>query len=186
MDLSKEQKHALGVDRKVNIYENKIVVTDSISGEILNETTKTITKSETEPDFIKLYYSTMLAFNGVNDIPLDFITTLSSLITWANDGEQMVFRNDKYTKEIICKRLNIKESMVTKYIKRCCDYGLLIATHTYRGLYYVNPFFIAKGRWENIKKLRSEFSYTDGTWAVKMESEEKPGNDNNTNIKKVS
>lgn len=183
--LSKEQElaleRALGVQRKTNIYESRETVIDETTGQIISQATKTITKSESEPDFIKLYYSTMLAFNGVNDIPLEFIIALSSSITWANENEPMVFRNDKFTKESFCQKLNIKESMVTKYIKRCCDYGLLVSSN-YRGLYYVNPFFIAKGKWENIKKLRSEFSYTDGTWAVKIES--KLLNDN-TKGKKV-
>ena len=171
MYLTKEQEKALKSSKNVAVYEKSEVIIDEVSGQILRNTSQTLTKTENEPDFIKLYYSTMLAFNGVSDVPLDLIIAISTLITWANDGEQMVFRNDKFTKETISQKLNIKESMVTKYIKRCCESGLLVPMENYRGVYYVNPFFIAKGKWEHIKKLRTSFDYINGEWQLNVESQ---------------
>ena len=52
---------------------------------------------------------------------------------------------------------------VERYVKKSVDNGLLFRTN-YRGVYEVNPFMIAKGKWESIKKLRANFDYVDGKW----------------------
>lgn len=176
MDLSEEQLKALKTTNRTSvIYEKSEANIDIFTGEIINKTSQTLKKTSAEPDFIKLYYKTMLAFNGVDSsIPLDFVIALSEHITWAND-DQMIFKNDKITRVTLSKKLNLKDSMVQKYITRCSESGLLIPMKGFRGTYYVNPFFIAKGRWENIKELRTSFDYVNGKWEVKLQE----GNENN-------
>ena len=169
--LSKAQEDSLKMSRTGAVYERTNTVIDKMTGEIVAETSQTLKKSSTEPDYIKLYYKVMLAFNGCADVPLDFIIAISGFMTWANGSDQMVFKNDKLTKGSICSQLGIKDSMCTKYVKRCVESGLLFPMDGYRGYYYVNPFFIAKGKWENIKSLQSSFSYLDGKWECTIESE---------------
>lgn len=162
--MTKEQEQALNTQRNIAVYEHTDRTIDVITGEILSETKKTITKISSQPDFIKVYYKTMLAFNGANDIPLQFVVALSGHINWANENEPMFFHNTKIVKENICKICSIKDTMYARYISRCRENGLLIPKSGYRGVYEVNPFFIAKGRWENIKELRTSFDFVGGKW----------------------
>lgn len=167
-----EQIKTFEREKNTTFYTQEQIVTDVTTGEIISATSKTITKTSNEPDYVKLYYKTMLAFNGADDIPLQFVIALSGYITWTNDGEPMIFNNTKITKEQICKTCQIKESMYTKYITRCRENGLILPVKGYRGTYEVNPFFIAKGKWESIKKLRTTFDFVDGKWTRAIEYKE--------------
>ena len=152
--------------KTVALYQEDKSIVDTTTGEILKESHNTVQKTSTEPDFIKIYYQTMLAFNGIHDIPLEIILAIANYVSWSNEGSPLLFRNDKFTKEQICKICDIKESMYTKYLARCKEQCILFPTK-YRGVFEVNPFFIARGKWDSIKKLRTEFCFTDGTWIRK-------------------
>lgn len=152
--------------KTVTVYENAQSIVDITTGEIIQQSYDSVSKTSTEPDFIKVYYQTMLAFNGIHDIPLEFILAIAEHVSWSNEGSPLVFNNVKLTREQICNTCNIKESMYAKYISRCKDQSILIPTK-YRGTFEVNPFFIARGKWDSIKKLRAEFCFTDGTWVRK-------------------
>lgn len=185
--LNNDQLESLNLERKKNtaIYERESSIIDSETGEILRQENEIIRKGSEEPDFIKLYYSTMLAFNGVKDIPLEFIVALSGYISWTNNGSAMIFLNNKFNRENICKSCDIKEAMYKRYIARCKDNGILIPMKGYRGTYELNPFFIAKGHWKSIKELRAEFDFSEGKWirTIKSDNNEKThGDDENTNL----
>lgn len=141
---------------------------DAVTGEIVRSSKSTTKVGGGEPDFVKLYYRTMLTFMQVDNVPVDMLLAISANIGWSNDGEPMVFKNDRITKERICERLNIKASMYTKYIKRCADKGLLIPVKGYRGVYEVNPFFIARGKWDSIQQLRGRYNFKNGEWEVRL------------------
>lgn len=164
MDLTPQQQEVLNVKRNSAFYEHTTQSVDATTGEILHVESETIAKTSSEPDFIKLYYSTMLVFNGVKDIPLSFVCALSEHITFSNSGRDMTFSNTRIVREAICSSTGIKTDMYNKYIKRSRDAGLIIPVEGYRGAYSVNPFFIAKGKWDSIKQLRADFDYTEGKW----------------------
>lgn len=166
-ELTEEQREALKLrPRKVSVYESDYVVMDETTGQILRQERKTVSKTSEEPDFIKVYYKTMLAFADAEGIPLDFVMALSSFISFTN-GESMFFKNDRMTRERIYETCRIKESMYKRYLRRCVDCGLLMPTE-YRGTYEVNPFFIAKGRWDSIKQLQLSFDFVSGKWIRKV------------------
>lgn len=169
-DLTPEQQQSLGGMKTKTVYERTNYSTDITTGEILRTDTETIKKTTSEPEFIKLYYRTMLAFNGVDDIPLDFVVAISNFLPWSNDGSPLIFKNDKMTHDQIVKTCGIKDSMYQKYIARCKSKGLLFSTK-YRGCYEVNPFFLAKGQWDSIRKLRANFDFVNGKWQRQMETE---------------
>ena len=54
--------------------------------------------------------------------------------------------------------------MYARYLSRCRENGLLMPKKGYRGIYEVNPFFIAKGKWDHIKELRASFNFVSGKW----------------------
>ena len=174
--MTREQELALGIQRNVAFYDHTETIIDQTTGEILSQTSKKITKTSGEPDFVKLYYKTMLAFNGADDIPLQFILAMSGCMTWTNEGEPMLFHNTKITKEQICKACGIKDAMYTRYISRCRENGLIFPKPGYRGAYEVNPFFIAKGKWDSIKQLRTTFDFVGGKW-TRIEETDKPDYD---------
>lgn len=169
--MTREQELALGVQRNLTVYEKTNIVVDVTTGEVLSQSTDKLTKTSGEPDFVKVYYKTMLAFNGADDIPLQFVMALSGHINWANDGEPMLFHNNKIVKENICKVCKIKDTMYARYLSRCRENGLLVPKNGYRGVYEVNPFFIAKGKWENIKQMRATFDFVGGKWERVEEQE---------------
>ncbi len=172
--LTKEQLEALkmtrGGERSKAFYESTTQLVDFETGEIKEERQTTIKKTSGEPDFIKLYYKTMLAFNGVEDIPLSFILSLAEHMTWSNNSSPLLFFNGRMIREQICTTCGIKEAMYKRYITRCRDSGILFPT-PYRGTYEVNPWLIAKGKWESIRGLRTSFDFVRGKWERVTESD---------------
>lgn len=167
--LTPEQRAALKMTRESNtaFYDHQQTVIDETTGEILTSHRETIQKTSGEPDYVKLYYRTMLAFNGV-DIPLAFIISMADHMSWSNDGSPLLFFNTRIVREQICSVCDIREAMYKRYIARCRDAGLIFPTG-YRGTYEVNPFFIAKGKWDSIKQLRAGFDFINGTWTRHIE-----------------
>ena len=153
------------IEREKNtaFYTREEIITDITTGEILGETRKTVAKTTAEPDFVKVYYETMMAFNKIHDVPTSFVLSLSKFLEWTNDGKPQYTTLNKRVKEIICKDCGVSLPQVNRYIKTSVKNGLLFRTD-YRGVYEVNPFMIARGKWDSIKKLRSSYDFVDGRW----------------------
>lgn len=144
------------------VYESNNIVTDVQSGEILYQEKSTRVKTSTEPDFIKVYYKAMMAVNAISEIPLDFLLALSAQIGFTN-GDKIMFYNNKITRRAISEYCNIGDNMTAKYIKRAVEKGILFSTQD-RGSYEVNPWLIAKGKWEHIRELQAAFQFVDKKW----------------------
>ena len=54
--------------KKVTVFEKVKTEVDTATGEIISETKEVVNKTSKEPDFIKIYYETMLAFNQIHGI----------------------------------------------------------------------------------------------------------------------
>jgi hypothetical protein len=131
-----------------------------------------ITKfAEKEPDYVKVYYKTVLAFKEIKNIPMDFLLQLCNYIGYADNGKQMTIILNKMVKDQISENLGLCASMVDKNIKKCVDAGILFKTK-YRGSFIVNPFMIARGEWKNIKTLRADFDFISGKFSYKKELDE--------------
>lgn len=154
------------------IYESERTIIDEASGEILRREKETSKRTSTEPDFIKVYYKTMMAVQGVEDIPLKFLLALSCEIGFSN-GNKVIFYNNKMTRQSISKYCNVTDGMVSKYIKQAVNKGVLFTTDC-KGAYEVNPWLIAKGKWENIKELQASFEFVNHKWRRKIISEASP------------
>ena len=115
----------------------------------------------------------MLAFHNVQGIPLDFIMAVSRHLTWANDETQMTFTVNQMTRDQIMEACGIKRAQFSRYVKTCTEYGIFFKTE-YRGIYIVNPFLIAKGKWDKIRQLRTEFNYIEGKWVRANMIDEEP------------
>lgn len=157
-------------EKNINFYEHEEIIIDETTGEILSATKKTIAKTNPEPDYIKVYYETMMAFNQIHDIPVSFLLSLSKFIEWTNDGEPLIATLNKRNKTIIVEDCKVTLSQIDRYIKKSIDNGLLFRTE-YRGVFEVNPFMIAKGKWDSIKRLRANFEFINGKWTRIIERE---------------
>ena len=148
-------------------------VIDQETGEIIDEITEneSIHKANSEPDYIKLYYRTMLAFNQIEGLSLNFLLSISKFIEWANDGKPMFITLNKRVKGEIQNDCELKSAQVDRYIRLSVESGLLFRTE-YRGVYEVNPFMIAKGKWDSIRSLQCQFDYLNGKWVRKTSKQE--------------
>lgn len=150
-------------EKNTAFYTHEETIIDRETGLILSSIQKTVAKTSPEPDFIKVYYETMMAFNQIHDIPISFVLSLSKFIGWTNKGRPLTVTLNKMNKEIMCSDCEISLPQINRYIKKAVDNGLLFRTK-YRGVYEVNPFMIAKGKWDNIKQLRTSFDFVAGKW----------------------
>ena len=150
-------------EKTTTFYTHEETTIDVTTGEILNYTQKTITKISAEPEFIKVYYETMMAYNQIHNVPLSFVLSLSKFIGWSNEGSPQTAILNKMAKETMSKDCDVSFPQIDRYIKIAVNNGLLFRTK-YRGVYEVNPFMIAKGKWESIKKLRANFDFIGGKW----------------------
>lgn len=163
-----------------NAFYEKTVECENLDGSTSRCITRTGSRSQEAP-YLKLYLGTMLAFNGIHNIPVDVIIALGNCIqpqyvkeykgTSSDTPENIVFHSDKYNKNKMAEILGVKLSMIDKYIHSMVKCGILIPTDC-KGAYYVNPFIISSGYWSGIRELRSEFDYIDGKWKVVAEVEE--------------
>ena len=159
-------------EKNTAFYVREEVLIDETTGEILSSTKKTIAKVSAEPDFIKVYYDTMLACNQIFDVPTSFVLSLSKFLEWTNDREPQCTIINKYIKETLSKDCGVDVRQIERYIKKSVDTGLLFRTK-YRGVYEVNPFMIAKGKWDSIRALRTNFEFISGKWQRTIEYENK-------------
>ena len=167
--------------KKITVFEKVKTEVDSTTGEILSQSQEVINKTSKEPDFIKIYYETMLAFNQIHGIPISFVLSLSKFIEWTNEGKPMFITINKRIKQIMETDCGVKIAQIERYVKASVDNGLLFRTE-FRGVYEVNPFMIAKGKWESIQNLQCKFNFVDGKWI--REVEEKPFNPEEDNDNK--
>lgn len=149
-------------DKTSTIFESENTVTDAATGEILHHERNTTKRVAAEPDFIKVYYKAMLAVQDIDDLPLSFLLALSCHINYAND-EKILFFNNKTTRRSIAEACDVKDNMVAKYVQRSVKCGVLFKTED-RGTYEVNPWLIAKGKWDKIRELQASFSFVAGKW----------------------
>ena len=148
---------------------------DKETGEILSEQKTTVGRATKEPNYIKVYYETMLAFNQINNLPVSFTLSLSKFLEWTNDGKPMVVTLNKRVKDIMQVDCGVKLAQINRYITTSIKSGLLFKTE-YRGVYEVNPFMIARGKWESIQKLQCKFDFVNGIWVREVEEKESEPN----------
>ena len=159
--LTREQRK-----KNVKCFEKQTTVqTIDENGEIVSAQIETTSfcKTSTEPNFVKVYYETMLAFNEIEGIPVAFVLCISSMMPWVDDEEPLRITMNRYARERIERECGVKSAQVSRYIKQSVEAGLLFKTDC-RGVYEVNPFMIARGSWDKIKDLQCKFDFKGGKW----------------------
>lgn len=139
-------------------------IVDTITGEVLSQTEeKEITSQaigESEPDFIKLYLNRLAKIQGLNNSQASVLFEIAKKMPWASDADQDIVLN-AYIKEKIAKKLKVTMQYIKDTIAKLVKDGMLIRQGTPRSAtYIINPLYIAKGKWEDIKKLQLKISFS--------------------------
>ena len=139
-------------------------ITDKITGEVLAQTEEKEVNcqrvGESEPDFIKLYINRLAKIQGLNNSQAGILFEIAKKMPWANDTDQDIVLN-AYIKEKIAQKLKLKLQYVNNSISNLVKQGMLIKMGSERSaVYSINPLYIAKGKWEDIKKLQLKISFS--------------------------
>ena len=137
--------------KKVLWQENKTTI-DETTGEIITSEKTEITFADREPDFIKLYVSDISRMNG---LPPSTDKVLLEII--GQMGYSNIFAAYAPMKRFFCKKLGISMETLNKSVDQLYKKGILVRIE--RGMYLVDPNLFARGKWEDIKKLRLVIEY---------------------------
>lgn len=134
------------------IFSSTKEILSSETGEIITSETFTKVLMEKEPPHVKIYLEDIAK---INDLPPAAARVLNLLVQ--NMGYNNMVPMLKPFKEVICESLDIKMNTLDKVIGQLKEKGVL---HVFgRGLYILDPYLFAKGKWENIKNLRLVVDY---------------------------
>ena len=145
---------------KVMLEKEKTLVTNE-NGEVLGERTRHVTRTvsfEQEPDYVKLYIQTISVFTQIKESAGKVFYELVKLMAYA-DYEQLVFLNPVLRKRIQ-DNLRISQSTFDKSLKQLRENDLIkrVANNTYA----INPKYVGKGQWGDIRKLQASFDFITG------------------------
>lgn len=137
------------------VYTEVIATTE---GEVVSS--KTVYKTQSEPDFIKLYIDCVFTVKGVrkgiNPIFLAFLEHMSYADVNDENGGQIIYVN-KAMKMSIAKKLGLGIDSINKGLSELTKHGLFkridVAT------YQVNPNIVGRGEWKDIKNIRATFDF---------------------------
>lgn len=146
------------------IYEKVNQVTDISTGEVVREESEVVLPRESEPEYIKLYLDCVCTFKGLNKALSPILVAFCSYMTWADSkhDRQVIFMNS-YTKEHVAEDVGISVDRVNQALRDITKADIFRKIKGKRGVYEVNPYIIAKGKWTDIKKLRANFDFVEGT-----------------------
>ena len=150
------------MDKKELVIENNNNVIDSTTGEILSiEKIKTVIVGK-EPSFYKVYVEDLGNLIGLNNAQKAVFECLASNMTFQN-----IVVLIKPIKKIIAQVTGYSPNTITKVIDQLYKKGMIIREDT--SVYRINPKYVAKGKWEDIKALRLVIDYTEQGREIQVE-----------------
>lgn len=139
---------------------------DKSTGEIIEHKAETVRSGKREPDYVKVYLKDLLYVLNVPGVKTDIVLALCRLLTYDN---QIIL--NKAIKMDVAKGLNIKLNTLEQSVSKLVREGILIRKAT--GLYYANPFYIARGDWSDIAELRMLIKYSSEGKKVEIDWDRK-------------
>lgn len=138
-------------------------VVDGTTGEIIKHTEETdvteVGQKESEPEFIKLYMNTISKLRGLGNSEFKVLFEITCRMPYAQEEAQEIVLNS-FIKKKIADKLNVSEQYINDTITKLVrDKFLLKAKDPSNpkkrtGAYYINPLYIAKGKWQDVKELQ--------------------------------
>ncbi|MCM1234653.1 MAG: hypothetical protein NC489_31510 [Ruminococcus flavefaciens] len=153
--------------------ELKRIVTDEFKGYI-----------DQEPEYIKIYTNTQLCLSNLDSSLAPVIIAFGPYMTYADNPKykHMVQTSD-IIREGVASTLGVSTKRVEQLIKKLVENGIFIPIYREkeingvikrtkkRGVYFVNPWVIAKGHWKDIKKLQQKIDFVKGASSCYIEDE---------------
>jgi Firmicute plasmid replication protein (RepL). len=146
---------------------------DYTTGEVMEKQEVTHIKKSAEPNYIKLYISTLLVFKdlpkNLNPILIQFLSYMSYADISEKNGGQKIYVNIDMKKDI-AEKLNLSLESVNKGLFQLTKSGLFKRIGT--GTYQVNPYLFGKGEWKDISAIRATFDFNTGEVIADIEIKE--------------
>lgn len=147
------------------------------TGELISKNTIQEFMVSQEPPFIKLYIDSLLMFQNLSTSLSPVLIAFAHHMTWANtenDYFKHVVRTDSMVREDVARRCGVTDDRVKQVIKELVKNEVFIPIENKegkrkRGIYFVNPWVLGKGDWQDIKKLRTSFEFVNSKCAINME-----------------
>lgn len=141
---------------------------DNLTGEVIEDRTAAIKvkKVTDEPNFIKMYIEHIISWNNCGKASG---TLLPAILMYMNYENEIVL--NKHIKEKIGKKINMSITHIDKCLSNLVKAGVLIRPKNSRGMFIANPMFFGKGEWVNIKKIRTEYEFSENGCFVKTDIE---------------
>lgn len=138
-------------------------------------TDETIGMTDVEPDYIKIYIGTQLCLNNLDPKLAPYIIAFGPYMTYANDSQyQHMVSTNIECREGVANVLDVSVKRVDQIIKILVENGIfipvirriesngIVTERKRRGVYFVNPWVVAKGSWKDIKKLQQNIDFVKG------------------------
>lgn len=133
------------------------------TGEVKSEEKLNVFRTENEPEYVKLY---------LNDIVklIDLPASSSSVLFWilkrmGYDNQVVLVQG---VKKQIASEIGTSANTVIRRIQELKSKGIIIPTNE-RSIYVVNPDLFARGKWEDIKKIKLSIQYGKDGRFIKAE-----------------
>lgn len=137
---------------KINQKVDTII--DAETGEIIEQARRESLAVGKEPNYYKVYINDLANLQGLNPTEKMVLETLSANMTFDN-----LIVLIKPIKEKLCEITGKEFETIKKAIQGLTKKKVLLKEE--RACYRVNPKYVAKGKWEDIKALRLVVEYSE-------------------------
>ena len=137
--------------KKITKVETSTVIDGD--GEIKRQEQKETYLADQEPYYVKLYLKDMVRIHG---LPPSSNKVLMALIASMGYNNMVVLISTN--KKIMCKSLGIKMNTFNKCLVELKKEGIIQSID--RSCYFIDPEIVGRGKWEDIKALRTVITYS--------------------------
>lgn len=159
--------------RKRIVKEQTHTEIDGVTGEMTRVIATDNSYTGAEPEYVKIYTDCLLAFNHLDIALSPYIVAFAKWMTYANFDNpdyRCTVRTGEIERQDVAHCVGVSESMVKKAIAQLVKAEVFIPIskggRRLRGIYFVNPWVMAKGEWKDIKQLRAQFEFVSGAQSV--------------------
>lgn len=137
------------VERKRKISRD-CVMTQSVDGRVITETTSKEFKVPVEPDFVKLYTDDIANMNNINGHKRDVLCFMAGIMDYNNVAVVSPAMRKRWAAE-----LEVSMSTINNAVSGLKKEGHILSHSP--GEYIINPCLFAKGEWKNTVKKRESY-----------------------------
>ncbi|PWN59129.1 replication/maintenance protein RepL [Chryseobacterium oncorhynchi] len=147
---------------KMKVNQQNTIIMDSETGEVIEQVRKESLAVGKEPNYYKVYINDLANLQGLNPTEKMVLEILSANMTFDN-----LIVLIKPIKEKLVKITGKEFETIKKAIQGLSKKKVLLKEE--RACYRVNPKYVAKGKWEDIKALRLVIEYSEQGREISIE-----------------